>query len=207
MFSESPSAREPSSVAGMPERRDGCLETRCFDGASGSSSARPSRSHDLPFLSDVELLSVLTTMDASKEPLKVLCLDGGGCRGQGQILLLRHLFGHLPLECPVDDVKPCDYFDLICGTSSGGIVALMLARLEMTIGEAFKAFEKLTRDVFEKDEVLKAFLDGSEYELERLEEAVGQMLGGQDRMMSPAEEELKSRVSPSHHSWLRLTLF
>jgi predicted acylesterase/phospholipase RssA len=139
-------------------------------------------------------------MDTTKEALKVLCLDGGGCRGQGQILLLRHLFGHLPLECSVDDVKPCDYFDLICGTSSGGIVALMLARLEMTIGEALDAFQKFATDVFEKDEVLDAYLDGGNYELERLEEAVDQMLEGRDLLMKPTEQELKSRVSSSHHS-------
>jgi patatin-like phospholipase/acyl hydrolase len=139
-------------------------------------------------------------MDVSKEPLKVLCLDGGGCRAQSQILLLRHLFRHLPLDCSVDDVKPCDYFDLICGTSSGGIVALMLARLEMTIGEASDAFQKFTTDVFEKDEVLDAYLDGGTYELDRLEEAVGQMLEGRDLLMRPTEEELKSRVGPSYHS-------
>jgi predicted acylesterase/phospholipase RssA len=145
-------------------------------------------------------------MDASKEPLKVLSLDGGGCRGQGQILLLRHLFGHLPLNCPVDDVKPCDYFDLICGTSSGGIVALMLARLEMTIGEALDSFQKFTRDVFGKDEVLDAYLDGGNYELDRLEEAVGHMLEGKGLLMRPTEEELKSRVGFSHYSQLRLML-
>ena len=27
--------------------------------------------------------------------------------------------------------RPCEYFDLICGTSTGGLNALMLGRLEM----------------------------------------------------------------------------
>lgn len=28
-------------------------------------------------------------------------------------------------------LRPCDVFDLICGTSTGGLIALMLGRLEM----------------------------------------------------------------------------
>jgi len=32
---------------------------------------------------------------------------------------------------PEDDIYPCQYFDLICGTSTGGLNALMLGRLGM----------------------------------------------------------------------------
>lgn len=27
--------------------------------------------------------------------------------------------------------RPCDYFELICGTSTGGLIAIMLGRLRM----------------------------------------------------------------------------
>lgn len=32
--------------------------------------------------------------------------------------------------------KPCDVFDLICSTSTGGIIAIMLGRLRMPVQEA-----------------------------------------------------------------------
>jgi hypothetical protein len=29
-----------------------------------------------------------------------------------------------------EPLKPCDYFDLICGTGTGGLIAILLGRLE-----------------------------------------------------------------------------
>jgi len=31
----------------------------------------------------------------------------------------------------VSEIRPCEVFDLICGTSTGGLIAIMLGRLEM----------------------------------------------------------------------------
>jgi predicted acylesterase/phospholipase RssA len=50
----------------------------------------------------------------SDEGLRLLCLDGGGVRGLASLFLLKQLLGQ------VGDPKPCDYFDMICGTSTGG---------------------------------------------------------------------------------------
>lgn len=49
--------------------------------------------------------------------LRLLCLDGGGVRGLASLYLLKQLLAH------VGDRKPCDFFDMICGTSTGGFVA------------------------------------------------------------------------------------
>lgn len=43
---------------------------------------------------------------------------------------------------------PCDYFDIICGTSTGGLIAIMLGRLGMTIEETIEAFEAFSSKVF-----------------------------------------------------------
>jgi patatin-like phospholipase/acyl hydrolase len=40
--------------------------------------------------------------------------------------------------------KPCDYFDMIGGTSTGGLIALMLGRLRMGVDECIAAYTDLT---------------------------------------------------------------
>ncbi|KAJ5741099.1 phosphorylase superfamily protein [Penicillium malachiteum] len=44
--------------------------------------------------------------------------------------------------------RPCDHFDLIGGTSTGGIIALMLGRLGMTVDECIRAYRKVARRAF-----------------------------------------------------------
>ena len=49
---------------------------------------------------------------------------------------------------PVNPPKPCDYFDLIGGTSTGGLIAIMLGRLKMSIEECRDAYLELSKQAF-----------------------------------------------------------
>ena len=71
-------------------------------------------------------------------PLRVLSLDGGGVRGISSLYILKELMAQIAREHRVENPDqpelspcPCEYFDLICGTSTGGLIALMLGRLRM----------------------------------------------------------------------------
>jgi patatin-like phospholipase/acyl hydrolase len=71
-----------------------------------------------------------------QRPLRILSLDGGGVRGLATLYVLREIMAQVSRElegdAPSDQEKvlrPCDYFDLICGTSTGGLIAIMLGRL------------------------------------------------------------------------------
>jgi patatin-like phospholipase/acyl hydrolase len=70
-------------------------------------------------------------MDAEepRKPLRILSLDGGGVRGLSSLLILQALLSQEGTSEP--SLRPCDVFDLICGTSAGGLIALMLGRLKM----------------------------------------------------------------------------
>jgi patatin-like phospholipase/acyl hydrolase len=64
--------------------------------------------------------------DNNDRETRVLCLlslDGGGVRGLSTLYLLRALMRRLNDErqdLNLAHVKPCDVFDLIAGTSTGG---------------------------------------------------------------------------------------
>lgn len=63
----------------------------------------------------------------AKEKIKVLALNGGGARGLYTISVLAKLEEIIEFEKQTENVKIGDYFDLITGTSIGGILALGLA--------------------------------------------------------------------------------
>lgn len=76
-----------------------------------------------------------------ESPIKILSLDGGGVRGLSSLYILKELMSQIVREQRAENsppsspgvALPCDYFDLICGTSTGGLIALMLGRLRMVI--------------------------------------------------------------------------
>lgn len=53
-----------------------------------------------------------------------------------------------------DMIRPCEYFDLIGGTGTGGLIAIMLGRLRMTLAQCKEIFEEMTQVVFETDKTI-----------------------------------------------------
>ncbi|CAN9472976.1 unnamed protein product [Alternaria alternata] len=88
--------------------------------------------------------------------LCLLSLDGGGVRGLSTLYILKSLMSKLAHERYGNaagthpPVKPCEVFDLIGGTSTGGLIAIMLGRLEMTVDECISAYRELIKAVFEE---------------------------------------------------------
>lgn len=77
---------------------------------------------------------------------RILSIDGGGIRG---IIPARFL---CELESQVshqkgEPVRLCDYFDLICGTSTGGIIAIGLA-LGMSASDVLKLYKENAQKIF-----------------------------------------------------------
>ncbi|KAI1390156.1 uncharacterized protein F4822DRAFT_225814 [Hypoxylon trugodes] len=84
--------------------------------------------------------------------LCLLSLDGGGVRGLSTLYILKGIMKRLNHECGLAGLphaKPCDVFDLIGGTSTGGLIAIMLGRLEMDVDECISVYSELMKYVFE----------------------------------------------------------
>ncbi|KAK5655883.1 hypothetical protein OQA88_5422 [Cercophora sp. LCS_1] len=88
-------------------------------------------------------------MSAHEPPLRVLSLDGGGIRGISSLLILENIMEQILQECGLESVpRPCEYFDFIGGTSTGGIIAIMLGRLGMTVDQCLKAYTDVAEQAF-----------------------------------------------------------
>ena len=83
--------------------------------------------------------------------VNILSLDGGGVKGLFSIIVLETLMEAVRrIDAPEvpDALKPCDYFSLICGTSTGGLLAIMLGRLRMDLRSCKQAYKSLSKEIF-----------------------------------------------------------
>ncbi|KAF1985813.1 hypothetical protein K402DRAFT_404935 [Aulographum hederae CBS 113979] len=108
--------------------------------------------------------SILTDALAPEQnpmaPLRLLSLDGGGVRGLSSLMVLEDLMENIVHEekrigkRPVSNtetLKPCDYFDLIGGTSTGGIIAILLARLRLDCRQCIEIYSEMSKKIFLND--------------------------------------------------------
>lgn len=88
-----------------------------------------------------------------KPELALLSLDGGGVRGLISLYMLKAIMDKIARDRGMNDApKPCQVFDLIVGTSTGGLIALMLGRLDMSADDCIKKYKQLATSVFGSQE-------------------------------------------------------
>ncbi|XP_073103939.1 patatin-like protein 2 isoform X2 [Elaeis guineensis] len=115
----------------------------------------------------------------------VLSIDGGGVRGIIPGTILAFLESKLQ-EIDGEDVRLVDYFDVIAGTSTGGLVTAMLAAPDENNRPLFAAKEindfylQICPKIFPKRSVASLFgsITGPKYDGKYLHSKVEQLLGG-----------------------------
>ncbi|KAF2747148.1 FabD/lysophospholipase-like protein [Sporormia fimetaria CBS 119925] len=69
--------------------------------------------------------------------------------------------------------KPCEHFDLIAGTGTGGLIAIMLGRLRLDVDTCKEVYVRMTRRVFETDKTFAGIPYRSTlFKASKLEEAI-----------------------------------
>ncbi|KAK3319786.1 acyl transferase/acyl hydrolase/lysophospholipase [Cercophora scortea] len=107
--------------------------------------------------------------------LNILSLDGGGIRGLSSLYVLRRLMQEID---PISPPKPCEVFDLIGGTSTGGLIAVMLGRLHLSVDDCIKHYLALSQRVFAKPQeneithMIRVFLETPKFNCSELETAI-----------------------------------
>ncbi|KAJ7886956.1 acyl transferase/acyl hydrolase/lysophospholipase [Mycena leptocephala] len=92
-----------------------------------------------------------------------------------------------------DIPHPCDYFDLIGGTSTGGLIALMLGRLRMSVKDAVKAYGELSKEVFSD---VKSHGSDGRFKASKLEKAIKGIVGAHSASQDPEEGMEDTRENP-----------
>ena len=121
--------------------------------------------------------------------LRILSLDGGGMKGYTSLLILKRILHAMKVEAKKegidldDEPRPCDVFDLIVGTSTGGLIAVMLGRLHMTVDKCIEQYEILGKRVFGKPQwagqvgrLVQGMCNWPFYDIKQLQEAVQSVL-------------------------------
>jgi len=134
--------------------------------------------------SDEAFPAVLRMQSSGASPAvrKILCLDGGGVRGLASLYLVKHLMDRLNAKRG-GRLEVWQEFDMIGGTSTGGLIALMLGRLRMPVEKCITAYQTFSRKIFSPvhskvnivGRAIQKFEADGKYESEPLERFVRDM--------------------------------
>ncbi|EIM91647.1 FabD/lysophospholipase-like protein, partial [Stereum hirsutum FP-91666 SS1] len=117
-----------------------------------------------------------------------LFIDGGGIRGLSSLQVLWNLMREIQLSEHLEKMPlPCECFDLIGGTSTGGIIALMLGRLRMSVDDALHKYAQLSKDVFSDEK----FLGDGAFKASNLEAAIKKVISAQPAAMHDSEARMR----------------
>ncbi len=113
--------------------------------------------------------------------LRILAMDGGGTRGVLTLEILNQIFSGT-------GKSPHEVFDVICGTSTGGVIAGLFAVEKLDIKNAMKMYEDLILKVFAKIawSALNLVVKQAQYSSEGWENILQEILGDK-RMIDSAD--------------------
>lgn len=129
---------------------------------------------------------------------RILTIDGGGFGGLGCLLIIERIMEEVKQRSR-RSLVPCQVFDLICGTSTGGLVALLLGRFGLDCRRAIEVYKALRSDSIKGDSWDK-LLGSSDFSKRAYEGALIKFLEQEDERgaklpMSPSGDDTTNPLS------------
>ena len=114
--------------------------------------------------------------------LRILSLDGGGSRGVATIAIIKALVDEMGVEV-------CDLFDIICGTSTGAIIAFLVGMRLESSEEAKNRYDDLVEKIFVKSSLSTPmlFLTTAAYSEVPFKKIMEEILGDSSMLDSRAD--------------------
>ncbi|KAH0265381.1 FabD/lysophospholipase-like protein, partial [Aureobasidium melanogenum] len=146
-----------------------------------------------------------TTQERVGSDIRVLP-DGGGMRGLASLCIVQELLVMIrQKEQERDEIMngsngeastanmrelplACHYFSFMFGTSTGGIIAIMLGRLRMDIEKCIEVYQNLGTQIFAKKQPLY-FLGQDKYDYKKLEKFIKETARHQSRLPTRQDDQ------------------
>ena len=152
-------------------------------------SGKEHEDNDCAFLPLFLLSAQMTTSLA----YLVLSIDGGGFKGLACLRILAHLMAQISGGDDEVSPRPCQVFDLICGTSTGGLIAILLGRFGLSCEEAIEVYRDVGETMFDGETdsrkmweyIIKGGQLPSERFEEKLEDLTAKYTGSKDALFRP----------------------
>lgn len=137
------------------------------------------------------------------DTVRLLCLDGGGIKGYTSLLILKRILRTIMVQGGLtNEPRACDVFDLITGTSTGGLIAVMLGKMGMTTDDAIRCYEVLGGQVFGNEpsggkfgRLMRGVVGSPFYKIQNLQQAVRTTLSDNDM---DEESDLLEKPQPAY---------
>jgi hypothetical protein len=101
----------------------------------------------LKYVPEWRAMAARNSLTGVRSGLRLLSLDDGGIRGISSLIILNAIMEKINANRP-QRLLPKDCFDLAGGTSTGGLIALMLFRLGMDTQDAIDIYRDMAKNVF-----------------------------------------------------------
>ncbi|EUD66820.1 hypothetical protein C922_02805 [Plasmodium inui San Antonio 1] len=111
-----------------------------------------------------------------RKPVSILSLDGGGILAMSTLIVLNRIENEIRKEIGNDDVKLIDCFDMVCGTSAGGMISLALLK-EMGLRDITNMLPSTMKKIFEGSRNLISGILFEGYDINNVKDLFMEKLG------------------------------